>query len=491
MEKYGDITIHTNGYSALSTASKALYTIGDTRQMFSKPAKEPQQLECSKKDVKVVPWGENNALPQDVIAKVGKSTDMSANLQFNILSTFGEGIKPVFPLVSESTKNYYEYEIWSELMLAKIDAAGDSLKSKLQQQYDEVSKAWEEISTFFEENDTHKYLLEQCTDMHFFYNTFPCIVSNGEKGEKRRFVEIQSLEAAFSRWSEMDKNGVVKWHLYSSKWGEKTPEEKEGELVVTPVLDFRNPVRDLKQRIEDDKSKSGEQRDNTFVVQLTMPTPGRSYYPKPYWYSIIESGIYDFAVAIPEIKKALLENKAVVNYVINISPKYFQKIFVEEKIKLEKKQRDRVAEEYRKMDKFLLEKENKGKSFTTLTDIDSEGKPYPLVEFIALDNKTDGGDFVADSELSSTLISFAMLNNPSLIGAAPGKNKNISGSEARELFIIKQAMLSPFRKMLLKPFYIIKAANNWPKSMAFSIPYIELTTLDNNKTGSVTNTEEQ
>jgi hypothetical protein len=102
--------------------------------------------------------------------------------------------------------------------------------------------------------------------------------------------------------------------------------------------------------------------------------------------------------------------------------------------------------------------------------------------------KAAGGDYIEDSEEVSNIIAYAMMVNPSMIGPSPGKNKTINGTEARELFIIKQALLKPFRDRILRPLYLIKAINKWPADLHFSIPNVELTTLDNEKTGSVTKT---
>jgi len=68
------------------------------------------------------------------------------------------------------------------------------------------------------------------------YNVFPELVSNREKGEKRKIVKIQHREATFSRWSEMDEKGKINWHLYSAKWAEGTRDKKD--VFATPVLDF-------------------------------------------------------------------------------------------------------------------------------------------------------------------------------------------------------------------------------------------------------------
>ncbi len=74
--------------------------------------------------------------------------------------------------------------------------------------------------------------------------------------------------------------------------------------------------------------------------------------------------------------------------------------------------------------------------------------------------------------------------HPSVVGAVPGKGKSISGTEARELFIIKQAMMKPIRDLLVLPLYLVKALNGWDPDIHFIIPNIMLTTLDQG-TGAV------
>ena len=68
---------------------------------------------------------------------------------------------------------------------------------------------------------------------------------------------------------------------------------------------------------------------------------------------------------------------------------------------------------------------------------------------------------------------------PSLIGAN-SKTGTLGGTEARELFIIKQAMMKPIRDLLLLPLYIVKEINGWDRDIHFVIPNIMLTTLDKN-----------
>ena len=123
---------------------------------------------------------------------------------------------------------------------------------------------------------------------------------------------------------------------------------------------------------------------------------------------------------------------------------------------------------------------------------DPKGTPYPMIKIEVINaGKKEGGDYIEDSEEVSNIISYGMLVHPSLVGASPGKNKAINGTEARELFIMKQALLKPFRDRILRPFYLVKAINKWPADLHFVIPHLELTTLDKDKTGNITKIEEQ
>lgn len=61
-------------------------------------------------------------------------------------------------------------------------------------------------------------------------------------------VSLKSKEAAYNRVTTMNKKtGKIEYHLYSAQWGIKTP--ADDEVAVTPILDYHNPIRDLKIRM--------------------------------------------------------------------------------------------------------------------------------------------------------------------------------------------------------------------------------------------------
>jgi hypothetical protein len=73
----------------------------------------------------------------------------------------------------------------------------------------------------------------------------------------------------------------------------------------------------------------------------------------------------------------------------------------------------------------------------------------------------------------------------------PGKKTGgMSGTDKRERFQIKQALMKPSRDRLLKPLVLIKQFNRWDKDLVFAIPEPVFTSLDVSKTGSKTATNE-
>ena len=417
--------------------------------MFAEPDAKPVQVQVagSNKTYRgAVPWGAENNMPSLIINKVGASPVLSSGMLFNISLGYGSGI-----------------------------VAGRWSTENGQEVFTPV-KDNPEINTFFEENDIQGYLLEQLTDMNFFYNVFPEIILNRETTP--RIVSLASKEAAFSRWEEMNTKGILENHFYSAYWNSSA---KRAEPAVTPVLSTVNPVRDLRIRMgleKNDKGVKQTPKDYRFIIPVNFPTPGRSYYQKPYWYSVIESGWYDYAQKIPEFKNALMDNQMTIKYHVELSEDYFDKIFQAEGITTDADKKARITKEYADLNNFLSKTKNTGKTVISFIRYSPEGKEIRRMKINVIENLFKGGEYLEDSEEASNILSYGIGVHPSLIGSSPGKSKTINGTEARELFIIKQSMLRPLRDRLLMPLYLIRNFNEWDKTISFDIPNITLTTLD-------------
>lgn len=425
----------------------AVVTFVQTTDFLSSEEIVAKKITLQKKDYEVVPWGESDDLPLQIINAVYKSPVLTSGHLFNISLGYGMGILPC----------YKEYDANGKL---KIIPVMDN----------------EEINLFFEENDINLFLLEQLSDLNFFYNVYPEIILSLEN----KVVSLKSKEAAFSRVTSMDtKTGKIGFHLYSAQWGLKNPDDTE--VSITPMLDYHNPTRDLKIRMglmPDEKGKTMQPKDYRFIVPVSFPTPGKFYYQKPYWYSIIESGWYDYAQRIPAFKNALMDNQMSIKYQIELADSYFTDIFNSEGITSDDDKKKRIRKEYDAINAFLSGDENAGKSVISFTRYAPDGKELRKMKIIPIDTKSPGGEYLEDSEEASNIGSYALGVHPSLIGSSPGKAKTINGTEARELFIIKQAMMAPIRDRILKPLYLIKNINGWDPKIQFVIPHMELTTLD-------------
>jgi len=118
-------------------------------------------------------------------------------------------------------------------------------------------------------------------------------------------------------------------------------------------------------------------------------------------------------------------------------------------------------------------------------------KEEKYIEIETINLGQEGGEFIEDSEEVSNIISYVMGVHSSLIVSTPGKNKgSFSGTDKRELFLMKQALMKPFRDRLLRPLELIARFNKWDSNIVWAIPEIEFTTLDQNKSGQQTNVNE-
>ncbi|MDR0754508.1 MAG: hypothetical protein LBF04_03880 [Prevotellaceae bacterium] len=399
---------------------------------------------------KVAKWGEDNDLPQQIRAKAEASEVVSSNLLFNTQVAYGLGPKPMRRIIENNKVVGYE-----EL----LDG---------------------EEAEFFEDNDIGLFMLEQLTDMNYFFNAFPEIILSLDR---RKIVSLRSKEAMFSRWSVMNSKAMIEYHLYSAKW-DNSPTEQD--IEVTDTLDDYNPLLDLQTKLNSSKYKQLR-----FMLSVFMPTPGRQYYPLPNWYSIFQSGWYDHAVAIPLLKNTILKNNLGVKYIIYISQDYWDRMYqlygISETDK--KAVQEFRNEQIQKLSNFASGKENAGKAIAVekrIRQVATGTAEEKLIEIIPIKNDLSGGELLQDSEEASNIISYSMGVHTALIGATPGKNKgSLGGTDKRELFMIKQALTKPLLHRVLRTFSLIKRFNGWDKNFVIQVPEYTFTALDQSKTGKV------
>ena len=171
--------------------------------------------------------------------------------------------------------------------------------------------------------------------------------------EKPMRGKNNAVELSVSRISVIDeKSKKSAWHGYTAYWDEGSPDD----VVATPLLNRRGEMMDLKQRMgvapgKDGVAKVGKQK--VFVHNLSIHTPGRFYYNRPYWWSVFASGWYDFSSAIPVYKKALIKNQMTLKYMIYIRDGFWKKLYGAQGATSDAKQKEFKTEFLKDMNDFL------------------------------------------------------------------------------------------------------------------------------------------
>ena len=189
-------------------------------------------------------------------------------------------------------------------------------------------------------------------------------------------------------------------------------------------------------------------------------------------------------------KESKIKNTAPLKYHVEISDKYFDRIFRREHITDPKKQAERVAKEKQQILDFLTGAENSGKTWFSNFYVTPDGKEQHEVVVSRIDSSKEGGDWETDIQEAVNMICFTLQVHSNLVGSVPGKSQsNNSGSDKRELYTIAQALQKPFHDLMFVPHNIVIRYNKW-KDVTLSVPFIQLTTLDENTDAKMVTLEE-
>lgn len=392
-----------------------------------------------KKNLAYMPWGADDCMPYDVLDLVEQDETMSTCLLWNAQMCYGSG------LVYDTTE-------------AK-------------------AKVKEEVEEWLLDNAMPTYFLGVCQDLkHWAFAVSVIILTNDGK----RIARLLRKEAIYCRFTEA-KNGRIEKVLYAN-WRKKPKVE---EVEVIPLLDERRPWGDLMQRMEQGA------KDRKFAIVTRMPTADHTYYPIPYWASLFRSRWYDIKRSISLAKLAKIKNAAPIKYLVEISDKYFDRLFRQEGITDPKKRKERVVEVKQEILDFLSGAENTGKTWFANYYVSPDGKENHEVLITKVDSSKEGGDWESDIQEAVNMICFTMQVHSNLVGSVPGKSQtNNSGSDKRELYTIAQALQKPYHDLLFTVHRIIIRYNQW-NGVKVDVPFIQLTTLDENTDARQVTTESQ
>lgn len=411
-------------------------------------------LTIGNKKYEYIPFGYDDQLPFHVIEKVGENMVMSQNKLFNVLTCYGQGVR------------FFD--------IATQKQTADS-----------------EIKTFAFRNMLQRFFVEQCLDMKYFYFTVTVIILDNQGCH---IVQMRHKESCYCRFEKANKEGKIE-HVFYANWkNHVNPDEVE----VIPLLDETDPWGDLRIRLGyDPDPKTGKKReplksdpagratrDRKFAVLTRFPTPGYQYYPIPFYAAIFKDAWYDIYELIGKGKRAKIRNSAPPRFQVEVHKDYWDNLCDQEGITDQAKRKERIKQEKRNIEQFVTGSENIGKTWVTGYYVEpASGKEVRMVRIYDVESgKKEGGDWSDDVQEAANSICYGDNVHPNLVGATPGKSAmNNSGSDKRELFLLKQACETAFHDMLLHPFRVLIWFNGWQDNVDVDVPMIVLTTLDENK----------
>lgn len=428
--------LHITGVNDLPGYHAAAAFTTKSSEVF-KEAEEISPRHVSDK-VSYMPWGADDQMPYDIINLIESDETLSTCQMFNAEVCYGSGL-------------VYQTDEWCK------------------------RKVVNEVEEFFLDNDMASYFLGVCQDFKHFGFAVSVIILN-EQGNK--VVRVLRKEACYVRFAPANKEGVIPQVLYAN-WRNSVRAE---QVEVIPLLNPQSPWTDLQAQVKKGKRK--------FAVVSRVPTPDSTYYPIPYYASLFKGKWYNIKQLIGVAKEAKLKNSAPIKYHIEIAKSFWSNIFKAEGITDRVKQQERVNEEKDNIINFLTGMENSGKVLFSEFYVSPNGEEQHDVVINKIETDKEGGDWATDIIEAVNMMCFTMRVHSNLVGSVPGKSQtNNSGSDKRELYTIAQALQKPYHDLLFNVHRLIIRFNRWDGAYP-DCPFIQLTTLDENKDAKQVSTEE-
>lgn len=399
------------------------------------------------REYEYVPYGEDNQLPFNVMARISQNMVTSQCQLFNVQACYGQGVRFIDRDTREDTQE-------------------------------------PEIRKFCLHNSLHELFLEQVTDMKFLFSSITKVVLSRDHS---KIVQVRHREMCYCRLARLKNTKRFDYVLYGD-WRDSTPDAKD--IEVLPLLDFCDPLGDLLVRMGKERDpRTGEKRPTPkmgksceFAILCRMATPGRQLYARPYFFSAFRDAWFDIYELIGIGKRYMIKNTSAPRLQVEIHDDYWDQVCDAEGIVDEDARKARVKQEKQNIVDFVCGPENAGKALISGYYVDPSGKEHPMVRVINLNQgKKEGGDWADDMQEAANTLCFAFGVHPNLIGATPGKSQmNNSGSDKRELFTMKQALEKPFHDVMMKPYHVVLHYNGWSEKVTVDVPMLMLTTLDEN-----------
>ena len=360
--------------------------------------------------------------------------------------------------------------------------------AQLEEDYLTWESSWTEISEFIENNNLNLHFLKCMTDYVHMDIYFPTVrLSKGHsKNWDAKIKYVGHIPAVCARLEEMDENLRSSYVYYSEKWRQDATSELKGkEIVAYPSVMNETMVKGWNSIVEKHHKTRIAERPKTIACPIRYPSMQNPFYPRPAWWSIFPSMVYQYASTLVVDKAIARQNSTMWSKIIFIDQEYLEQMFALNNAETPEEQNKIRNDIYNRVNNLLQQKENNGKTLLMDKYLGPDGKTVQYsIEIQDVPQPSSGAETKDELEEISSIIFFAFGVHPALIGAVPGKSGSTGGTYQRELTLIKQNLLDPTRSLYLKFLQNIHTFNKWDKHGVWKISDLVLTTLDRSKTGT-------
>ena len=327
-------------------------------------------------------------------------------------------------------------------------------------QFDEGSKSHQVIPVqdnqmmdAFEELEGAKFMRRAAYNYVFSRNYF----ANVSLNKFKKVDGLQCFDCTDMRAEQISK-GRIENYFFNPDWRLL----RQSDIIDIPAFDRRNPT------------KYGE-----FIYHGRDEMVGQTYYAWPSWWGT--ENWTKISNLIPQFHISGLTNGYNIKYHIKIPRDYFKQFGDETKqIAAEKALTE-------SMNEFLSGVKNVNKAFISKFATDQTGKPIPGFEIIPFNTNDNSTAYIELDKQANLNHGSGHGVDPTIVGIDTGSKLGGSGSEARIKYQMHIALRTPTpRAILLEVFNnVIKPINGFNKDHFYGIEDVDITTLDQSKTGQL------
>jgi len=357
-----------------------------------------------------------------------------------------------------------------------------------------------EMREFEKNNDLAKLFNDLAQDDIALDLDFPLV--GFEQGTKNQWadekwiphiVKVSFKPAVITRFEKKDsKDNRIRSVYVNEAWRYHRTVRKNINATTAriPIVRWQDFHDDIAEYIKAQKLKKSN-KETGWNAWYCVPNKHLStemeYYTFPAWWSLYPSLVIMYATTLMFDKSVARQNDIAWRRIIYVDRGYLEDLYANDENGQDPERQKEIRNELeKKVNDFLSNKANNGKTLMVDSTISDDGKT--LINSIRVETIPETSQKTTEDEIHaiSSIIFYALGLDPRLVGAVPGKQNSSSGTQARELELLNTKKLATRRERQKRFLLYIAQHNEWcPEHIDVIIRDQTLSTLDRSDTGIV------